>query len=273
MADVLSDEKRMDKARDRLRAALEIAVKMPEGRASRAQVLIALGVAERDGTPELQADALTRFREALPLVEGAGGSEDLQTVCIENIAELLHKSGKTDEAIELYRDWLSRVEVNALHPANAMMSAVHNNLGSYLLEAGRNQAALDEYLLSLRAAWADLAGRMASLTLNQTQQKAESLAHRTNIIFSLALTSPKTLAPRAYEALLLTKALFSETARARQRMLLDSGVSGLEPSRERYVELRRQMSRRTLDTDRGSNLGGHPLWWAGFIYFGDPGDR
>jgi CHAT domain-containing protein/tetratricopeptide (TPR) repeat protein len=248
MAEVLSDEKRMDEARDRLGAALEIAVKMPESRALHAQVLIELGTAERNGPSELQADALIRFREALSLVEGIGGSEAAQIDCIENIADLLHKSGKTDEAIELYREWLSRVEVSALHPGNARISEVHNNLGLYLLEAGRGPAALDELVLSLRNAWADLVGRMASLTLNQTQQQTELLAHRTNLIFSLALTSPKTAAPRAYEALLLTKALFSETARARQHMLLDSRVSGLAPSRERYLELRRQMSRRTLDT-------------------------
>ena len=28
-----------------------------------------------------------------------------------------------------------------------------------------------------------------------------------------------------------------------------------------------------LNTARNNKQGGHPFWWAGFIYFGDPGDR
>ncbi len=30
---------------------------------------------------------------------------------------------------------------------------------------------------------------------------------------------------------------------------------------------------RELAKARGNHLGGHPFWWAGFVYFGDPGDR
>jgi CHAT domain-containing protein len=46
----------------------------------------------------------------------------------------------------------------------------------------------------------------------------------------------------------------------------------LSRGRPRYAAFR-EAQLAALRTARANNLGGHPFWWAGFVYFGDPGDR
>jgi CHAT domain-containing protein len=46
----------------------------------------------------------------------------------------------------------------------------------------------------------------------------------------------------------------------------------LSRERPRYHAFR-ESQLNALHAARNNNLGGHPFWWAGFIYFGDPGDR
>jgi CHAT domain-containing protein len=122
-------------------------------------------------------------------------------------------------------------------------------IGLFLLGAGHSSEALEEFQVTLDSEWSDFGDALPTLTERQTLFRAEKVVGRADLIYYAALKSPKSVAARAYRALLQTKALFSEVSRARQRMLVRSRQPGFRELRERYLESRRQLSRRTLDAE------------------------
>ena len=236
-----------DEALSRLNLALDAIKDKPELRELKAKILNVRSRAMPDDTQAQKGAIVKVLQEALSLVEGREGTETTQVACIVNLGSRLQQMGNLEEAIRTYRQELGRLNEKPSNPTSEQLAGLYDNLGVFLLESGRASEALDSFLMSLGNAWQGMSARLPAMTQRDTLYAASNVVSRGNIIYSVALTSPRTMAPRAYEALLQTKALYSEANRTREQRLFHAGAPKVAAARERYVELRRRISRRTLD--------------------------
>jgi CHAT domain-containing protein/tetratricopeptide (TPR) repeat protein len=249
LGQALGEEGDRDEALKQLTAALEAIKDRPDLRELKAKTLNERALAIPDNTPAQRTARVKDMREALSLVEGLEGTEETQVICAANLAEGLRKMGNLEGAIGIYKEVLAELSKKPFQPTNSQLEDLYNNLGIYLMDSGRASEALDSLLQSLNHAWLGMVDQLPSMTQKETLSEATIVARRANFIYSIALSSPKTMAPRAYEALLRTKALYSEANRARLQQLFHANAPNASSARERYVELRRRISRRTLDSD------------------------
>jgi hypothetical protein len=82
--------------------------------------------------------------------------------------------------------------------------------GLALMDSGNSQEAIDSLVSALREKWLAIVADFVGRTRTGKQTSINALFPLTNLIYSLAVAAPGALANRAYETLLLTKALYSE---------------------------------------------------------------
>jgi tetratricopeptide (TPR) repeat protein len=248
LGQALIDDGEREAAARQFTAALRTIKQRPELRKLKAEILNGRARAMPEDTAAKKGEIVKTLRQALSLVAGQEGTEETQVTSIENLGLRLTQMGYLNETIRSYKEVLARLSQKPFKPTNDQLEDLYNNLGIYLLDGGRRSEALDSRLLGLNNAWAGMVGRLPTMTQKETLGAATDVARLANFIYSIALASPETTAPRAYEALLETKALYSEANRARQQSVFHAGPLAAGEARERYVELRHLISRRTLDS-------------------------
>lgn len=247
LSDALLGEKRPEEARQELEEALRLVSGLAEFREIRIRALTALA-RDTDERLHRKDDAMKLYREVLAQSEGLEGSEDVQLLCLNNLGNDLHHAGKTGEATEMFRKAIAIIDHKPNNVSHDFVALVRQSYGHLLLDAGNTSEALTHLLSALRVKWSWLGGDLEAMTRTQKQVKIDELFPLADLSYTVALKSPNDLAPRAYEVLLLTKALHSEATRAEQESLLYSGTPETSTYRGRYIELRKQLSRRALDS-------------------------
>jgi CHAT domain-containing protein/tetratricopeptide (TPR) repeat protein len=248
LANVLDDQQRGDEGRQQLNRALAMVAGLPELRQLRAKILGALAL-DTDDRLHRKEDAIKQYKDALSLMEGQLGVEEIRVICLKNLAVDLYETGKFDEAEQDFRQALAIVDAKNVYIRKEKIGELRRAYGLVLAENGKTSEAMDNLLFALKAEWSQLSGDLAARERIGKQTAIDNLFPLANLNYTLALRSPESLASRAYEVLLLTKALHTEATRAEQQTLLYSGTSETSAYSRRYVELRRQISRRTLDSN------------------------
>src|SRR6202046_544579 len=247
LATTLFEEGRGDEGQQTLQEALAVVSGIPELREMRAEILVDMA---HDFNKRLnrKEDANRAYKEALSLIENRPGSEKIQVVCLSNIGVDLANADKTEEAAAKFREALAIIERKDVNVSQETIVEVRRNFALVLSKTGEFSEALDDLTTALRGQRSRLSRDFFAMTQQDKQDNINELAPISNVGYTVALRAPASLASRAYEILLLTKALQSEANRVEQQSILFSGIPETLPYRDRYIEVRKELSRRTLDS-------------------------
>lgn len=243
LAGSLKSKGEFDDARGQLQAALKLIARRPEAKILRAKLLINLANDTSDRLGK-QEEALRSYRDALALVRGVKGTEEIQAVAQMNIADHDCASGRLDEAIRVYRQVISLDEKKL---STRYRREAQRQLGIILARKGNASEALGYFLAALRTEWSALTADLPAMTSRRKQMSIDScIPPILRPLYATAFSSAGIDGERAYDAALLTKALHSEASRAEHHVLSSTATPETARKQARYLELRGQISRHAL---------------------------
>ena len=243
LSNSLKEEGKPAEARRELEGALKLVGSDPASRLLRATLLNNLANDSFDRLGR-KKEAMDGYRQALQLVRGRTGAEEIEAAAISNIAKTLSESGAINEAIGMYSQVLAKQE--AASTSTLTTGKYRKELSVLLLKAGRRAEALQNLLIALRIEWDSLTADLPALTSIRKQIEIDKRAELLDPIYAIAFTEPQS-GGTAYEATLLMKALYSESIRNEHIVLRESASPETRAKQAHYLELRHEISSRILD--------------------------